>query len=260
MLIDSHCHLTFPDLVKDLPDVLARARGAGVKGMLTISTMLKEFESVRALAEAEDDIWCSVGVHPLEVKDEPDTAIADLEKLAAHPKAVAIGETGLDYYYDKDTVDLQQRSFDVHLQAAKNLGLPIIVHTRDADEDTNAMLRSAAAGGNLTGVIHCFTSGRSVAETALDLGFYVSLSGILTFKNAQAIRDIVADIPLESLLVETDSPYLAPVPKRGKRNEPAFVTHTAAYLAELKGVSVAEVYEVTGRNFAKLFSKTGLPQ
>lgn len=258
MLIDSHCHLTFPDFAEELDDVVARARAAGVEGMLTISTRLADFDKVRGLAEAHDDIWCTVGVHPHEVEAEPDTTTEQLVKLAAHEKVVGIGETGLDYFYDHSPRAEQQSGFDVHLAAACETGLPVIVHTRDADDDTNAMLRNAAASGKLAGVIHCFTSGRAVAETALDLGFYISLSGILTFKNAQEIRDIVKDVPLDRLLVETDSPYLAPVPKRGKRNEPAFVAHTAACLAELKGVSVEEIHAVTGQNFARLFARTGL--
>lgn len=258
MLIDSHCHLTFPDFEEELEDVVARARRAGVEGMLTISTRLSDFDKVRSLAEAHKDIWCTVGVHPHEVEAEPDTTTDQLVKLAAHEKVVGIGETGLDYFYDHSPRAEQQAGFDVHLAAACETGLPVIVHTRDADEDTNAMLRNAAAGGNLTGVIHCFTSGRGVAETALELGFYISLSGILTFKNAQEIRDIVKDVPLDRLLVETDSPYLAPVPKRGKRNEPAFVAHTAACLAEVKGVSIEEIHTITGQNFAKLFPRTGL--
>ena len=255
MLIDSHCHLDFPELAGDETGVLARARTAGVAGMLTIGTRLDQFERVRAIAERHANIWCSVGVHPHEAKEEGQHAPDRLIEATRHPKVVAIGETGLDFYYEHSPRDEQAESFRVHIAAARQTGLPLIVHTRDADAETGDILEEEYREGAFTGVIHCFSSGPDVARRALELGFYISISGIVTFKAAEGLRTIVRDIPLGRLLVETDSPYLAPVPKRGKTNEPAFVAHTAAKVAELKGVDVAELEAATTDNFFRLFAK-----
>jgi TatD DNase family protein len=258
MLVDSHCHLDYPPMAEDLSGTLARARNAGVGTLLTIGTKLRDFARVRAIAEANDNVFCSVGIHPHEAENEQaDTA--KLVELARHAKVVGIGETGLDYYYDKSPREKQRENFRAHIRAAEETVLPLIVHTRDADEDTAAMLGEAARGGRLRGVLHCFTSSQQLADAALGFGFYISISGIVTFKNAEALRQVVKSIPLERLLVETDSPYLAPVPVRGKPCEPAYVAHTAAKVAELKGVSVAELARVTTANFFALFGRAKAP-
>lgn len=258
MLVDSHCHLDYPPMADDLAGTIARARSAGVGTMLTIGTKLRDFPRVRAIAEADDNIFCSVGIHPHEAQNEvADTA--RLVELARHPKVVGIGETGLDYYYDKSPRDRQQANFRAHMRAASETGMPLIVHTRDAEEDTAAMIAEALREAPLKGVLHCFTSSRRLAEQAIDFGFYISISGIVTFKNAEDLRQTVRSLPLERLLVETDSPYLAPVPMRGKSCEPAYVTHTAAKVAELKGVSVDELARVTTANFFALFDRAKAP-
>jgi TatD DNase family protein len=258
MLVDSHCHLDFPELVSDATRVVARARAAGVGHMLTISTKLTTFEKVRAIAESFDDISCSVGIHPHEAGAEPATDVAKLLELAAHPKVVAFGETGLDFFYDHGPRDAQDRSFRVHIDAAREAQLPVIVHTRDADADTAAILTEQQAKGAFPGVIHCFSSGLELAEKTLELGMYLSFSGIVTFKKAEALREVVRKTPLDRILVETDSPYLAPIPHRGKTNEPAYVVHTANLVAELKGVSREELAAATTANFFRLFSKAKL--
>lgn len=255
MLIDSHCHLDFPELASDESGVLARARTAGVAGMLTIGTRLDRFEGVRAIAERHQNIWCSVGVHPHEAKEEGQHTPDRLIEATRHPKVVGIGETGLDFYYEHSPRAEQAESFRAHIAAARQTGLPLIVHTRDADAETGDILEEEFGKGAYGGLIHCFSSGRRVAERALALGFYVSISGIVTFKAANELREIVRDIPLDRLLVETDAPYLAPVPKRGKTNEPAFVAHTAAKVAELKGVSLPALAAATTDNFFRLFAK-----
>ncbi len=255
MLIDSHCHLDFPELAQDEPGVLARAREAGVAGMLTIGTRLDQFERVRAVAERHANIWCSVGVHPHEAKDEGQRAPDRLIEAARHAKVVGIGETGLDFFYEHSPRDLQAESFRTHIAAARQTGLPLIVHTRDADGETGDILEDEYGKGAFAGLLHCFSSGADVARRALALGFYISISGIVTFKAADPLRAIVRDIPLSRLLVETDAPYLAPIPKRGKTNEPAFVTHTAAKVAELKGIGIAELHAATTDNFFRLFTK-----
>ena len=255
MLIDSHCHLDFPELTTDEAGVLARARTAGVGGMLTIGTRLDQFERVRAIAERHDNVWCSVGVHPHEAKEEGQRTPDRLIESARHPKVVGIGETGLDFYYEHSPRAEQAESFQAHIAAARQTGLPLIVHTRDADAETGDMLEEEHGKGAFPGVIHCFSTGRAMAERALALGLYISISGIVTFKAAEELRTIVRDIPLDRLLVETDAPYLAPIPKRGKTNEPAFVAHTAAKVAELKGVSLAELEAATTDNFFRLFTK-----
>jgi TatD DNase family protein len=259
MLVDSHCHLDFADFGAEREEVLGRARRAGVGTMLTICTKITEFPAVRALAEANDDLWCSVGIHPHEAASEPATDAATLARLATHPKVVGIGECGLDFHYDHSPRDRQASVFRIHAAAARDCGLPLIVHTRNADQETAAILAEECRKGPLGGVIHCFSSGPQLAENALDLGFYLSFSGIVTFKKANALREVARAAPLDRILVETDAPYLAPVPHRGKRNEPAFVVHTAALLAELRGLSPAELAARTTENFFRLFGKARKP-
>jgi TatD DNase family protein len=256
VLVDSHCHLDSADEA-ERPEIVARARRAGVATLLTICTKLSEFPMVAAIAEGDPDIWCSVGVHPHEAASEPGTDTARLETLARHPKVVGIGETGLDYYYDHSPRDRQAAVFRAHAAAARASGLPLIVHTRDADAETAAILAEEKPPA---GVIHCFSSGPEFAEKALELGFYISLSGIVTFKNAAAIREVAKRVPAERLLVETDAPYLAPVPMRGKRNEPAFVVHTARQVAELRGTSLEDLARITSDNFFRLFAKAASPR
>lgn len=255
MLVDSHCHLDYLARDGDLDDVLARARNAGVSPMLTISTKLREFDQVRAIAEAEPDVFCSVGVHPHEAETEPETTTAQLVELAAHPKAIGIGETGLDYFYEHSPRQVQRDVFRAHIGAARQTGLPLIVHTRDAEDDTIAIVEEEMGKGAWPGLIHCFSGSRRLADRMLAAGLYISISGIVTFRKAEELREVVRSVPLERLLVETDSPYLAPVPKRGKRNEPAFTAHTAAAVAELKGISPEALADATTDNFRRLFAK-----
>jgi TatD DNase family protein len=254
VLVDSHCHLNYASLGDDVPGVLARAREAGVGGFLAISCRLNEWDSVISLADAHDGVWASVGIHPHEADEHPDTDAATLIAATAHPRVIAIGETGLDYYYDKSDRDRQKASFRSHIAAARATGLPLIVHTRDAEADTLALLREPGEGA-LNGVIHCFTASQAFADAALALGFYISLSGIVTFKNARDLQDTARTIPADRLLVETDAPYLAPVPMRGKTCEPAFVAHTARFLSGLRGVDEAELAATTTANFFNLFTK-----
>jgi TatD DNase family protein len=256
-LVDSHCHLDFPDFAAEREAVIARARAAGVATLVTICTKITEFPAVRAIAESDPAIWCTVGIHPHEAAAEPDTDMARLVEFTRHPKVIGIGECGLDYHYDYAPRDRQQSVFRTHAEAAIAAGVPLVVHTREADEDTAALLAETSRAGGLAGVLHCFTSGKALALRALDLGFYISFSGIVTFKNAEDLRDVVRAVPLDRMLVETDAPYLAPVPKRGKRNEPAFVAHTAAFIAGLKGVSAEALAEATTGNFHRLFAKAG---
>lgn len=257
MLVDSHCHLDFPEFAAELDAVVARAGAAGVGAMLTISTHLSRFERVLAIAERFDNVYCTVGVHPHEAANEGTMTVEALTRLADHPKVVGFGETGLDYYYEHSSREAQKRSFRVHLAAARAAGLPVIVHTRDADEDTARMLAAEHAVGPFKGVIHCFSSTLALARQAVGLGLYISFSGIVTFKKADALRQVAAAVPLERLLVETDAPFLAPGPKRGKRNEPAFVVHTAAEIARVRGIGEAAVAEATTANFFRLFAKAG---
>jgi TatD DNase family protein len=259
MLVDSHCHLDFPDFADERGEVLARARRAGIGAFLTICTKISEFKAVSAIAESADDVWCSVGIHPHEAAAEPATDAATLSGLAHHPKVVGIGECGLDFYYEHSPRERQESVFRTHAAAARASRLPLIVHTRDADKETAAILAEEAGKGALTGVIHCFTGGPQLAEKALELGFYLSFSGILTFKTADGLRSVARAAPLDRILVETDAPYLAPVPLRGKRNEPAFVAHTAALLAELHGLDPAALAERTTANFFRLFGKARRP-
>lgn len=263
MLIDSHCHLDFPDFQGEQEDVIARARAAGVKGMLTICTKLGDADAIRALAQAHDGIWCSQGIHPHEAEHAPQVTPAEIAALTETPEVVGIGETGLDFYYEHSPRDIQERVFRVHIEAARETGLPLIVHTRDADDETVAILNEEQAKGPFPGVIHCFSAGADVARAALANGMYISFSGIVTFKNAANVRDVALEVPLDRLLVETDAPYLAPVPMRGKRNEPAFTAHTAAFLAELKGLTLEVLARITTDNFFALFSRaerSQLPQ
>ncbi|MBS0224218.1 MAG: TatD family hydrolase [Proteobacteria bacterium] len=255
MLIDSHCHLDFPELSNDEAGVLARAQTAGIAGMLTIGTRLDQFDRVRAIAERHANVWCSVGVHPHEAKEEGQHAPDRLIAATRHPKVVGIGETGLDFYYEHSPREEQAESFRTHIAAARETGLPLIVHTRDADAETGDILEEEYAKGAFTGLIHCFSSGPAIARRALALGMYISISGIVTFKAADSLRAIVRDLPIDRLLVETDAPYLAPVPKRGRTNEPAFAAHTAAKVAELKDMGVGELEAATTENFFRLFTK-----
>jgi len=255
MLIDSHCHLDFPELTAELDEVIARAGRAGIGLMITIGTKLSEFDRVRAIAERYDQVYCSVGIHPHEAGREPEADAEKLARLAEHPKVVAVGETGLDYFYDHGPRDAQARSFRAHIGAARLTGLPVIVHTRDADDDTVAILSEEMEKGAYPGLIHCFTSSQQLAEKAVDLGLYISLSGIVTFKTAEGLRQTAAWVPQDKLLVETDAPYLAPIPMRGKRNEPAFVVYTAAKVAELRGVGASDLAATTTANVRRLFTK-----
>lgn len=261
MLIDSHCHLDYPALVKDREGVVARARKAGVARMVNIGTTRHGFNQVRTTAEQFDDVFCSVGVHPHHVHEEGEMLTADnLVKLADHPKVVGIGETGLDYFYNHGPREMQQISFREHIRAGIAADLPIIIHSRDAEEDTARILREEGVGSaKPKGVLHCFSSRRILAEEALALGFYISLSGILTFKKSEELRAITRDVPLDRLLVETDSPFLAPEPHRGKICEPAYVSDTARVLANIKGVSPETIAAQTTENFFKLFSKVSRP-
>ena len=259
MLVDSHCHLDFPDYAGDIEGVVMRARAAGVGVCLSIGTELSRFAGVRAVAEKFPDVWCSVGVHPHEAQKELLSDAAPLLVETDHPKVVAIGETGLDYYYEHSPKPEQIANFRAHITAARQSALPLIVHTRDADDDTISVLEDEMGKGAFSGLIHCFTGTQRLADAALALGFYISVSGIATFKNSQALRDVIKTVPLDRLLVETDAPFLAPVPHRGKTNEPAFVVHTAKMLAELKGIGEAELAAATTENFFRLFRKVQRP-
>jgi TatD DNase family protein len=257
MLVDSHCHLDFPDFAPERDAVIARAVAAGIGTILTICTRLDQFDGVRAIAEADPRIWCSVGVHPHEAEAHADVIADRLIALAAHPRVVGIGETGLDFHYDLSAREVQAHVFRAHITASRTSGLPLIIHAREADDEIAAILRAEQPP---PGVLHCFTAGRALAEAALDLGFYISISGIVTFRNAEDLRAIVRELPLDRLLVETDAPYLAPVPYRGKRNEPAFVAATAAFVADLKGIDADALAAVTTANFFRLFGKAQPPR
>lgn len=255
MLIDSHCHLNFPHFEGILDDVITRAKEMDVTYMQTICTKMSEFQAILAIAEQYPNIWCSVGVHPNHVEEEALVTAQQLVSCAQHNKVIGLGETGLDYYRDSSDRKKQQQSFIEHIKASRQTGLPVIVHTREADEDTIAILKEQMQEGVFPGLIHCFTSSHWLAEQAIDLGFYISISGIVTFKNAKDLQESVKLIPLERLLVETDAPYLAPMPHRGKTNEPGYTKHTAEFIAQLKDVSYEEVANVTTENFRKLFSQ-----
>lgn len=255
MLIDSHCHLDFDVLSADLEGVLARMGDAGVTGCVTISTRVDKFDQIIAIADAHEQIWCSVGTHPNNAHEELHIETADLVRLSQHPKCVAIGEAGLDYHYDRAPAEAQQTGFRRHIAAARETGLPLIIHSRSADDDMIAMLEEETEQGAFPFVLHCFSSGAELARRGLALGGYISFSGILTFKNAAEIQEVAGFTPLDRLLVETDAPYLAPVPHRGQSNEPSYVRHTAAKLAELRGMTLEEMAAQTTQNFARLFSK-----
>jgi TatD DNase family protein len=259
MLVDSHCHLDFPDFSEELDQVVTRAGAAGVKTLVTISTRVRKFDQVRAIAERFANVFCSVGTHPHNAHEELDVGADELVRLAEHPKVVAIGEAGLDYHYDFSPRDAQTQGLLTQIEAARKTGLPLVIHAREADADLAGILERETEKGAFPAVLHCFSSGRALAETGIALGHYVSFSGILTFKNAQEIRDIARDLPADRILVETDAPYLAPPPHRGKRNEPAFVAHTADVLADVRGVSRQEIAALTSENFFRLFSKVPRP-
>ena len=259
MLVDSHCHLDFPVLASDIDGVIARAHAAGVGVCVSISTKLESFARVRDMAARLDNVWCSVGIHPHEAAVEPLADAVPLIKRAEDPKVIGFGETGLDYFYNHSPREAQRVNLRAHIGAARRTKLPLIVHTRDAEDETVAILREETAKGAFGGVLHCFTGTKMLADAALDLGFYISASGIMTFKKSEALRAVLRDVPLDRLLVETDAPYLAPAPHRGKPNEPAFLAHTAAALAELKGVTAEELARATTDNFFRLFTKATRP-
>ena len=258
-LVDSHCHLDFPEFASDLDGVVARARAAGVGCMVTISTHLDKAPTLSAIAQRFDGVWCSVGVHPHEAEQHTAVTAEMLVDAARAPKVVALGETGLDFYYEHSPRDAQERLFRAHIAAARTLDLPVIVHTREADDRTIEILRDEMEKGVFTGLIHCFSTGRALAEQAIALGLYISVAGIITFRKADELRATVRELPLDRLLVETDSPYLAPVPNRGKTNEPAYVTHTAAQIATIKGISAEAVAAATTDNFFRLFRRAERP-
>lgn len=256
MLADSHCHLNYKGLVEEQQAVLVRARARGVTAMLNIATRESEWDAVLATAERESDVWATVGIHPHEADQHPHVDTARLVERARHPRVAGIGETGLDYHYDHSDRARQQASFRAHIAAAREAAVPIVVHTRDAEDDTLSIMADEMATGAFTGVIHCFTASAAFADTALALGLYISISGIVTFKNAKDLQDTAARIPAERLLIETDAPFLAPVPHRGKQGEPAFVADTAAFLAKLRGEEVETLQRYTADNFYRLFAKT----
>jgi TatD DNase family protein len=254
-LIDSHCHLNYEGLAERQGEVLENARNRGVTGFLNISTRQREWDDVIAVADRHGDVWATVGVHPHEADAHPDLGAAALIDAAKHPRVIAIGECGLDYYYDKSDRQAQRDRFQAHIDAARATGLPLVVHTREAEDDTAAILTRAVQEGGVAGVLHCFTGSADLARKALDLGFYISLSGIVTFKNAVELQDTAKQVPSDRLLVETDAPFLAPVPNRGKTCEPAFVADTAAFVASLRGEEPEKLAETTTGNFFRLFSK-----
>lgn len=255
LLVDSHCHLDFPNLIEELPEVITRAEAAGVTRMVTICTKLRNEPHVRAIAEAHSGVFYAAGTHPMSAAEEPLATVEDLMTMAQHPKMVGIGESGLDYHYTAESAEVQKQSLRIHIDAARETGLPLIIHARDADADMAAILAEGMRNGAYTCVMHCFSSGADLAKAALELGFYLSMSGIAAFPRSQDLRDIFAAAPIDRILVETDAPYLAPPPHRGKRNEPAYVAHTAAKGAEVFGVSLAEFAAATSANFDRLFAK-----
>lgn len=260
MLVDSHCHLDFPDFEGRIGEVLEEARAEGVDRFVTICTRVEKFPQILAIAEAHEPVFCSVGTHPHNAKDEPEVTAGDLVSHCDHPKVVAIGEAGLDFHYDNSPRELQAAGFRVHIEAARRTGLPLVIHTRSAERETAEILSDEMAKGAFKAVLHCFSSSRELALKGIELGLYVSFSGILTFKNSQELRDIAGDLPADRLLVETDAPYLAPAPHRGKRNRPAFVHHTAEELAKVRGVSLEEISATTTDNFFRLFDKVDDPR
>ncbi|MHB2166327.1 TatD family hydrolase [Alsobacter sp. R-9] len=260
MLVDSHCHLDFADFAPERDAVVERARAAGVRTMLTISTRVSKFDTVRGIAEHYPDVYCTVGTHPHNAHEEPDVSAADLVALAAHPRCVGIGEAGLDYHYDRSPRDIAERVLRTHIAAARTSGLPLVIHSRDCDADMIRILSSEMEQGRFDAVLHCFSSGAALARAGVEMGLFVSFSGILTFKTSDALRAIAAEVPMDRLLVETDAPYLAPVPFRGKRNEPSYVVQTARVLADVKGVDAGTMAAVTTDNFFRLFAKAQRPE
>ena len=255
MLVDHHCHLDYPDLARNCEEVLTRAREAGVSRLVTISTLIRNYDIYREIAEANPEVFFTIGTHPHRAHEELDVPVAEIVRLAQHPKCVGIGEAGLDYFYDKSPREAQRGGFLKHIAAARESGLPLVIHSRDADEDTASILEDEMERGAFTAVLHCFTGGADLARRAVAIGLYVSFSGVITFKKNDALRAIAADVPMDRSLVETDAPFLAPEPYRGRRNEPAYVVHTAAALARVKGVSDAEIAAATTENFHRLYAK-----
>ena len=258
-LVDSHCHLDFPDFADELPDVVARAEAAGVKRMVTICTRIAKFPQVLSVAEQFENVFCSVGTHPHNSHEELEITPREIIELAQHPKVVAIGEAGLDYFYKQDHARAQATGLRNHIEAARETGLPLVIHSRDADDDMIAILEDEMGKGAFPAILHCFSSGRKLAERGIELGLYVSFSGILTFNRSQELREIARDLPHDRLLVETDAPYLAPMPHRGKRNEPSYVVNTARVLAEVRQVTEEEIWQITTQNFFRCFSKVPAP-
>lgn len=257
MLIDSHCHLdTLQNRGEILSDVIQTAHDLGVMGMVTIGTTLPQFPELTKIADRYNNVWCTVGIHPNHVGEEDETTVAELVEMAKHPRVIGIGESGLDYFHDRSPVEKQKRQFRIHIDTARETGLPLIVHTRNADDDTMAILQDEYHNnGAFTGVIHCYSAGHQLAMDALDLGMYISCSGIITFKNSQTIRDTIAVVPNDKLLVETDSPYLTPTPHRGQENTPGYTRYTAEMLAEIKNLPYPEIAKITTDNFFALFTR-----
>ncbi|WP_099867765.1 TatD family hydrolase [Pararhizobium haloflavum] len=255
MLVDSHCHLDFPDFAEERDEIVSRARASGVTRLVTISTRVRRFADILAIAERYDNVYCSVGTHPHNAAEEAGIEAEELIALSQHPKVVAIGEAGLDYHYDKAPRELQAKGFRTHIAAARATGLPLVIHARDADDDVAAILEEETGRGPFPFILHCFSAGRHLAEKGVELGGYVSFSGILTFKKSDELRAIARDVPMNRLLVETDAPYLAPTPHRGRRNEPSYVVHTAKVLADTLGISEAEMARQTTGNVERLFTK-----
>jgi TatD DNase family protein len=255
LLVDSHCHLDFPDFEGERDAIVARAEEQGIGRLVTISTRVKKFDQILAITEEYENVFCSVGTHPHNAREERDVSAAHLERIAERGKVVAIGEAGLDFHYDNSPRDQQAESFRTHIQAARTTGLPLVIHTRSADRETAEILEEEMNKGAFKAVLHCFSAGRELAEKGVELGLYVSFSGILTFNKADELRAIARDLPMDRLLVETDAPFLAPVPNRGKRNEPAFVRHTAETLARVRGLELEEIAERTSANFFRLFDR-----
>jgi TatD DNase family protein len=255
MLVDSHCHLDFDSLQSDIEGVMARAKEAGVERMVTISTRIKRFDEITAIAERFDNVYCSVGTHPHNAHEELDISVEEIVRMSAHPKCVAIGEAGLDYHYDNSPRDAQETGFRRHIAAARETGLPLVIHAREADDDVAAILEEETGKGAFPFVLHCFSSGPELAKRGLALGGYVSFSGIVTFNSAKAVQEVARTVPADRMLVETDAPYLAPVPHRGKSNEPGFVRNTAEFVAKLRNMSFEDLAETTTANFDRLFAK-----
>ena len=260
MLVDSHCHLDFPEFSGDLDALVARATEAGIGRIVTISTRVRRLSELLAIAERFPNVYCSVGTHPHHADEEDGISANELAELTRHPKVVALGEAGLDYFYDNGSPQAQARGFRAHIAAARMTGLPLVIHTREADEDCGRILEEEAAQGPFRAVLHCYTGGRDLAMKAIELGFSISFTGILTFKKSDTLRAIAAELPADRIMIETDSPYLAPGKFRGKRNEPAYVVEVAKVLAEVRGVSLDEISRQTSQNFFRLFSKVPAPQ